>query len=213
MALARCILGKFLGVGCHCFPPPLDVPIFSARCLHVQRREGPLAAEGGTLRRREIIRQIWPRMRLTLNSRDLLHAANLRHGTDGSTSPPKERVLRIFSPLKIRRLRPGANPRTSVPTASTPLLDHRSRFCKLLKKIRKLSFQPGLHNSNDLHAGLKMATFQLFFRSGRAKDLSSPLYYNYKEWSYQSWRGVFNVLLGVHRDISVQYEPPGCNIY
>ena len=26
MALARCILGKFLGVGCHCFPPssPLD---------------------------------------------------------------------------------------------------------------------------------------------------------------------------------------------
>ena len=39
MALARCILGKFLGVGCHFFPPPLDVPTFSARCLHVQRRE------------------------------------------------------------------------------------------------------------------------------------------------------------------------------
>ena len=28
--------------------------------------------------------------------RDLLHAANLRHGTDGFTSPPKEGVLRIF---------------------------------------------------------------------------------------------------------------------
>ena len=26
MALAHCILGSFLGVGCHCFPPPLDVP-------------------------------------------------------------------------------------------------------------------------------------------------------------------------------------------
>jgi hypothetical protein len=26
MALAHCILGKFFGVGCHCFPPPLDVP-------------------------------------------------------------------------------------------------------------------------------------------------------------------------------------------
>jgi len=25
MALAHCILGKFLGVGCHCFPPPLDI--------------------------------------------------------------------------------------------------------------------------------------------------------------------------------------------
>ena len=28
--------------------------------------------------------------------RDLLHAANLRYGTDGFTSPPKEGVLRIF---------------------------------------------------------------------------------------------------------------------
>jgi hypothetical protein len=53
MALAHCILGNFLGVGCHCFPPPLAVPTFSARCLHVQRREGPPAAEGGTLRGRK----------------------------------------------------------------------------------------------------------------------------------------------------------------
>jgi hypothetical protein len=30
----------------------------------------------------------------------LLHAANLRHGTDGFTSPPKEGVLRIFITLK-----------------------------------------------------------------------------------------------------------------
>jgi len=27
MALAHCILGKFLGVGCHYFPLPLDVPL------------------------------------------------------------------------------------------------------------------------------------------------------------------------------------------
>ena len=59
--------------------------------------------------------------------RDLLHAANLRHGTDGFTSPLKEGVLRIFSYLKIRRLRPGLNPRTWVPKASTLPLDHRSR--------------------------------------------------------------------------------------
>jgi hypothetical protein len=33
--------------------------------------------------------------------RDLLRAANLRHGTDGFTSPPKEGMLRIFfSPEK-----------------------------------------------------------------------------------------------------------------
>ena len=35
MALAHCILGKFLGVVCHCFPLPLDVPAFAARCLYV----------------------------------------------------------------------------------------------------------------------------------------------------------------------------------
>ena len=32
--------------------------------------------------------------------RDLLHAVNLRHGTDGFTSPPKEGVLRIFFALQ-----------------------------------------------------------------------------------------------------------------
>jgi len=127
MALAHRILGKFLGVGCHCFPPPLDVPTFSARCLHVQRRERPLAAQGGILRGREMFRQISSRIRLPCNSRDLLHAANLRHGTDGFTSSPKEGVLKIFSPLKIRRLRPVLNPRTWVPKASTLPLDHRSR--------------------------------------------------------------------------------------
>ena len=82
MALAHCILDKFLGVGCHCFPPPLDVPTFSARCLHVQRRERPPATEGGTLRGREMFREISSRIRLPRNSRDLLHAANLRHGTE-----------------------------------------------------------------------------------------------------------------------------------
>ena len=50
-------------------------------------------------------------MKTSTPFRDLSHAANLRHGTDGFTSPPKEGVLRIFfSSLKIRRLRPGLNP-------------------------------------------------------------------------------------------------------
>jgi hypothetical protein len=60
--------------------------------------------------------------------RDLLHTVKLRHGTDGFTFPPKEGVLRIFFALKIRRLRPGVNPRTWVPKASTLPLDHRSLF-------------------------------------------------------------------------------------
>jgi len=56
--------------------------------------------------------------------RDLLHAAKLQHVTDSFTSPPKE----DFFALKIRRLRPGANPRTWVPKAGTLPLDHQSRF-------------------------------------------------------------------------------------
>jgi hypothetical protein len=127
MALAHCVLGKFLGVGCHCFPPSLDVPTF-ARCLHVQRRERPLAEESGTHRGREMFQQISSRIRLPPNSRDLLHAAKLQHGTDGFTFPPKEGVLKIFSSLKIRRLRPGLNSRTWVPNASTLPLDHRSHY-------------------------------------------------------------------------------------
>ena len=37
-------------------------------------------------------------MTTSMPFRDLLHAANLRHGTDRFTSPLKEGVLRIFSP-------------------------------------------------------------------------------------------------------------------
>ena len=35
MALIGCIMGKVLGVVCHCFPQPWDVPTFAARCLHI----------------------------------------------------------------------------------------------------------------------------------------------------------------------------------
>jgi hypothetical protein len=39
---------------------------------------------------------ILPKFRLPCKFWDLLRAVNLRHGTDGFTSPPKEGVLRIF---------------------------------------------------------------------------------------------------------------------
>ena len=41
---------------------------------------------------------ILSKSRLPHKFRDLVHAANLRHGTDDFTSPPKEGVLRIFRP-------------------------------------------------------------------------------------------------------------------
>ena len=45
MALVRCILGKFLGVVCHCFPPRLDVPTYATRYLHV--RHNAIDPSGG----------------------------------------------------------------------------------------------------------------------------------------------------------------------
>jgi hypothetical protein len=41
---------------------------------------------------------ILPKLRLFTPFRDLLHNVYLGHGTEGFTSPPKEGMLRIFSP-------------------------------------------------------------------------------------------------------------------
>jgi uncharacterized membrane protein len=46
MAIVRCILGKLLGVVCHCFPPRLDVPTLATRCLHDAKDP---SVEGGTV--------------------------------------------------------------------------------------------------------------------------------------------------------------------
>ena len=54
---------------------------------------------------------------------------------------------------------------TYSPRSSVHFLAGCSNFCKSLKKFRRLSVQPGLRGSNDLHVRRKMATFQLFFQS------------------------------------------------
>ena len=113
MALVRCILGKFLGLACHCFPPPffLDVPTFHHQVPpHPPWRERSQRPKWDPWAR--MLSSNFAEMTTSMPFRDLLHAANLRCGTDGFTSPPKEGVLRIFSPLKIRRLRPGLNLQT-----------------------------------------------------------------------------------------------------
>jgi hypothetical protein len=52
-----------------------------------------------------------------INSRVILHAANLRHGTDGITSTPKEGMLRIFRP-KNPTAAAGFDTRSWVPEGS-----------------------------------------------------------------------------------------------
>ena len=49
-----------------------------------------------------------PDFRVTF--RDLLHAVNLRHGTNDFTSLPKEGALRIFSPRKNPTASTGYEP-------------------------------------------------------------------------------------------------------
>ena len=97
VALEHCILGKFLGVVYHCFSPPLDVPTFAARCLYVRNDARDPSSERWNSGR-ERCPVTLPKFQLPRKFRDLLHAATLRHGTDGFTSPSKEGVLRIFSP-------------------------------------------------------------------------------------------------------------------
>ena len=75
MALVRCILGKFLGVVCHCFPPRLDVPTFAARCRNDARVPSSERWNYG----RERLSGNFAYMASIHAIRDLLHAATLRH--------------------------------------------------------------------------------------------------------------------------------------
>ena len=89
--------GQFLEGSLPSFPLPLDVPTFAARCLYVRNDAKDSSSERWNCGL-EICPVILPKFGLPRKFRDLLHAANLRHGTDDFTSPPKEGVLRIFSP-------------------------------------------------------------------------------------------------------------------
>jgi len=103
----------------------LDVRTFATRRLHASPRESTQQRKVELWARN--VREFCQNADFHVTFRDLLHAVKLRHGTYGFTFPAKEGVLRIFFALKIRRLPPGANPRTWVPKASTLPLGHQSR--------------------------------------------------------------------------------------
>ena len=71
---------------------------------------------------------IFLKFRLPRTFRDLLHAVNLRNGTDGFASPPKEGVLRIFfrpkNPTASARFEPanlGTKGQHATPRLPKPL--------------------------------------------------------------------------------------------
>ena len=75
----------------------LDVPTFVTRCLHACHHAR--APSGGRWNcGPEMSGKFCLNAEFHVTFRDLLHAVKLRHGTDVFTFPPKEGVLRIFSP-------------------------------------------------------------------------------------------------------------------
>jgi len=80
---AHCILGKFLGIVCHCFSPSLEAPTFATTCLSFLSDARDPSSERWNYGRERCPVVILPKFRLPRKFRDLVHAANLRHGTDG----------------------------------------------------------------------------------------------------------------------------------
>ena len=74
---------------------------------------------------------ILPKFRLPRKFKDVLHAANLRHGPDGFTSPPKEGVLRIFfrpknptASVGFELANLGTKGQHAIPRPPKPLFSH-----------------------------------------------------------------------------------------
>ena len=122
IALVRCILGKFLGVVCHCFPPRLDVPTFAARCLHICNDVRDPSSERWNYGR-ERLSGNFAYMASLFTPLGIFYMPQIY----GFTSLPKEGMWGFFSSLKIWWLRLGLNPRTWVLKASMLPLDHWSR--------------------------------------------------------------------------------------
>jgi len=80
-------------------PPPVWMFPHSLPGTPTSTTREILVAQGGTMWAR-INRLFCLSLRLPRQFKDLLHAANLRHETHGSTSLPKEGMLRIFFALK-----------------------------------------------------------------------------------------------------------------
>ena len=93
--------------------PPPGVPHIWNDASESQQRKVELWARN--------FREFCRKWRLPRHFWVLLHAVNLRHGTDGFTSPPKEGALRILWPEKSDRVLGYERPARSPP-------DHRSRY-------------------------------------------------------------------------------------
>ena len=147
MALAHFMLGKFLGVVCHCFPPPLDVPAFAARCLYVRNDARDPSSERWNCGR-EIVRYFCLNSDFHINL-GIFYMLQFYDMGPTALLPLRRKACWGIFRLKIRRIRLGLNPRTWVLKASTLPLDHRSR-------IHRIQYEKYIHlkTSSPWHYGL-----------------------------------------------------------
>jgi len=101
-------------------------PLFTTRCLHVRHDVRDPSSGSGNCGR-ECCPVILPKCRLPRHLGFFYMAQIYDMGTTALLPLRRKACWGFFSPLKIRRPRPGLNPRTWVLKASTLPLDHRSR--------------------------------------------------------------------------------------
>jgi len=153
--ISRWILLIFFSFNRHCNPCgfwPAQIPlVFSAgRFLQSAFASGTSNPQPGgpvirtfqlppeTTRANPSSREFCRKWRLSRHFWVLLHAVNLRHGTDRFTSPPKEGALRIFSPEKSDGFGRDWTRKLGYQRPARLPLDHRSR-CWILLIMRKIS--------------------------------------------------------------------------
>jgi hypothetical protein len=92
---------------------------------------------------REVVAEFCLSVSLSCLKRSLTCRKILVHRADGFTSPPKEGVLRIFSPLEVHRSRTGLNPLKSSPIVRTTTIKPPITTKSNLTNVKKLrsSFQ------------------------------------------------------------------------
>ena len=101
-------------------------PLFTTRCLHVRHDVRDPSGGSGNCGR-ECCPVILPKWRLPRHLGIFYMPQIYDMGPTALLPLRRKACWGFFSPLKIRRFRPGSNPRTWVPKASTLPLDHRSQ--------------------------------------------------------------------------------------
>jgi len=138
-------------------------PLFTTRCLHVRHDVRDPSGGSGKLGENVIL----PKWRLPRHLGIFYMPQIYDMGPTALLSLRRKACWGFFSPLKIRRLRPGLNLRTWVLKASTLPLDHRSHW----KDYVNEKFQWHHRESNLWPSGLYRCLNQLRHRVPPTVDI------------------------------------------